>query len=129
MSPNAHVIGLDHYQLLCPPGGEDAAREFWVGVIGLPEVEKPEPLRARGGVWFRCGAQGLHVGAEPGFEPARRAHPAIRLRDEAAYEQLVDRLTAAGHAVEEADVPIADRRMKTTDCFGNMLEFVVGTTG
>ena len=33
--------------------------------------------RRRGGVWFRVGAQQLHVGVEPGFAPARKAHPGL----------------------------------------------------
>ena len=122
-------LGYDHVQLLCPPGGEGAARAFWTHVVGLVEVPKPKPLQKRGGVWFRCGAQGLHVGAEEGFTPARRAHPAIQVRDSAAFDALAQRLRAAGYAAADADEPIAERRMKTTDPFGNMVEFVVGTTG
>jgi hypothetical protein len=98
-------------------------------VVGLEEVDKPEPLRARGGVWFRCGAQGLHVGAEPDFTPASRAHPAIRLASVEAFEQLATQLHAAGSPVEHAAVPIAERRLKTSDPFGNLIEFVVGSTG
>lgn len=123
------IVGFDHIQMLCPPGAEEQARAFWVGVVGLVEVEKPASLRARGGVWLRCGAQGLHVGAESCFVPADRAHPAIQLRDVAAYEALVARLTAADLPVEHAAEPIAERRMKSRDPFGNRLEFLVGTTG
>ena len=128
MSADA-ILGYDHVQLLCPPGGEDAARAYWCEVVGLDETPKPEPLRARGGVWFRCGEHGLHVGAEEGFAPAERAHPAIRVRDGAAFDALAERLRAAGYPAEDAEVPIAERRMKTRDPFGNMVEFVVGTTG
>jgi len=80
-------------------------------------------------VWFRCGRDGLHIGAEPDFSPATRAHLCIRVSDVAAFDALCERLTAAGYAVDHADEPIAERRMKTHDCFGNLVEFVVGTTG
>jgi hypothetical protein len=46
-------------------------------LIGLLAIEKPEALRGRGGVWFTCGAQQLHVGIADDFSPATKAHPAI----------------------------------------------------
>jgi catechol 2,3-dioxygenase-like lactoylglutathione lyase family enzyme len=52
-------------QVAAPVGGEDAARRFYGELLGLSELEKPEALRGRGGVWFACGAQQLHVGIEP----------------------------------------------------------------
>ena len=58
------VLGLDHVQLAAPPGCEPEARRFFGALLGLDEIEKPEPLRPRGGVWFRCCAQELHVGIE-----------------------------------------------------------------
>jgi hypothetical protein len=42
-------VEIDHVQIAAPPGCEDAAREFFAGIVGLAEIEKPEPLRARGG--------------------------------------------------------------------------------
>ena len=122
-------IGYDHVQLLCPPGGEGAARAYWRDVVGLTEVEKPVELRHRGGIWFRCGAHGLHVGAEVDFAPAARAHPAIQLRDVEAFAALLERLRTAGYDVTMGDPPIAERRAKTHDPFGNLVEFVVGSTG
>ena len=43
---------LDHVQVMMPEGGEDDARRFYAGILGLTEVEKPEPMQANGGVWF-----------------------------------------------------------------------------
>ena len=31
---------LHHVQVSCPPGGEDAARGFWVDALGLVEVSQ-----------------------------------------------------------------------------------------
>jgi catechol 2,3-dioxygenase-like lactoylglutathione lyase family enzyme len=123
------VLGIDHVQVCCPPGGEETARAFYAGVLGLPEVPKPVPLAARGGCWFRVGQQGLHVGVLDPFVPAQKAHPAIRIADVAALERLVERLSSHGHAVEWADEPIADARCKVHDPFGNLVELLVGTTG
>ena len=88
--------GIDHVQLAAPPGCEAEARRFFGGLLGLEEIEKPEPLRARGGVWFRVGAQQLHVGVEQEFAPARKAHPAFAV---SGYDELVVRLRAAGVTV------------------------------
>ena len=57
------VRALDHVQVMMPEGGEDDARRFYAGILGLTEVEKPEPMQANGGVWF---AEGIHVSGEGG---------------------------------------------------------------
>ena len=69
--------GIDHVQLAMTPGGEDAARAFYAGVLGIPEVPKPPALAARGGCWFELGPTRVHVGVEAEFRPARKAHPAL----------------------------------------------------
>ena len=65
------VVGIDHVQVAAPPGCEAAARRFYGELLGLEEVAKPEALRARGGAWFRAGAQQLHVGVEAAFRSER----------------------------------------------------------
>ncbi|MDX6455126.1 MAG: hypothetical protein QOD48_1233, partial [Gaiellaceae bacterium] len=35
---------IDHVQLAAPPGCEEAAQRFFGAVLGLAELEKPEPL-------------------------------------------------------------------------------------
>lgn len=61
------IIGLDHVQIAAPRGCEADARRFYGALLGLVEIEKPETLRGRGGVWFGCGEQQLHVGSRMGF--------------------------------------------------------------
>jgi catechol 2,3-dioxygenase-like lactoylglutathione lyase family enzyme len=56
-------------------GGEAAARTFYAGVLGVPEIAKPPVLAARGGVWFRGDGVEIHVGVEDPFAP-----PARRIR-------------------------------------------------
>ena len=46
------IIGLHHVQLAMPIGGEEAAKHFYSGLLGIPEVPKPTDLAKRGGVWF-----------------------------------------------------------------------------
>ena len=52
---------LSHINVTMPKGSEDIARAFYTGLLGLREIPKPEPLRARGGVWFDAGGLDIHV--------------------------------------------------------------------
>jgi catechol 2,3-dioxygenase-like lactoylglutathione lyase family enzyme len=111
--------GIDHVQVAAPAGCEEAARAFYGGLLGLVELPKPAELRARGGCWFRIGAQELHVGVEEPFTPARKAHPGLVTGDLAS---VVTRLRAAGVDVsEDAAIP-GVARVHVADPFGNRLE-------
>jgi catechol 2,3-dioxygenase-like lactoylglutathione lyase family enzyme len=83
-------------QVAAPAGCEDEARAFYGDLLGLLELEKPAALAGRGGCWFACGPQQLHIGVSEAFAPATKAHPALLLRDSAALAALVARLGAAG---------------------------------
>lgn len=117
-------VGIDHVQLAAPPGCEAEARRFFGELLGLPELEKPAALALRGGLWFQCGAQQIHIGIEQDFRPARKAHPALRLRDEVSVEMLEARLKAAG-IVTRRDIEVEDAaRFFAEDPWGNRVEFV-----
>jgi ribosomal-protein-serine acetyltransferase len=51
---SAPIAELDHVQIAAPVGSESEARRFYGGLLGLSELEKPDALRGRGGVWFAC---------------------------------------------------------------------------
>jgi len=116
------LVGLDHVQLAIPKGGEANARAFYVGLLGLSEIAKPEELAKRGGAWFVCGAQQLHVGVEEPFTAAKKAHPALRARDAASVRAIAARLEAAGHAVRWAQEVPGVTRFHVDDPFGNRIE-------
>jgi catechol 2,3-dioxygenase-like lactoylglutathione lyase family enzyme len=112
---------LDHVQLAIPPGGDAAARRFYVELLGFVEVPRPADMAGRGGGWFESGPVRLHLGVEPEFHPARKAHPALRCRD---YASLLARLQAAGVPVRPAsDVP-GVLRCHVEDPFGNRIELI-----
>jgi catechol 2,3-dioxygenase-like lactoylglutathione lyase family enzyme len=114
------IVRIDHVQLAIPPGGEDRARAFYSGVLGLHEVPKPEAMRARGGMWF---AEGIHLGIEPDMRPSAKMHPALVVDDLAALEA---KLAAAGCEFIEAHDQPGVRRGHTRDPFGNRIELVAG---
>ena len=124
------LLAIDHVQLTIPPGNEhlEAARRCYIDAFGLREVEKPEALRARGGLWFeggdpaRGGAFQVHLGVEEPLETRR--HPAF----------VTDNLTALRARCEAAglrtldDVPLAGReRFNVFDPFGNRIEMLQWT--
>jgi catechol 2,3-dioxygenase-like lactoylglutathione lyase family enzyme len=117
------TIRLDHVQLAAPPRCEEEARRFFGGLIGLDEIEKPEPLRGRGGVWFAAGDRQLHLGVEEGFAPAAKAHPAFSL-PASELEALAERLVGSGTEVVWDDSLPGTQRFYCADPWGNRLEFL-----
>ena len=117
------VLSLDHVQLAAPAGCEAEARRYFGQLLGLVEVEKPGPLRSRGGVWFRVGSQQLHIGVEERFVPALKAHPALRVAP-GDLDALAKRLAAAGAKVQWDDALPGERRFYSEDPWGNRIELV-----
>ncbi len=117
----SRIVAIDHVQLAMPVGGEDEARRFYAGVLGIPEVPKPEHLAKRGGCWFEQGTARLHLGAEADFQPAKKAHPALIVDDLAA---LIAELNAAGFATRPGDYLEGYDRIDVNDPFGNRVELM-----
>ncbi|OLS40405.1 VOC family protein [Bacillus sp. MRMR6] len=112
---------IDHVQLAAPKGGEDTARGFFKDILGFEEIEKPEELRKRGGVWFKNGSTQLHIGIEEPFVPARKAHPAFEVEN---IVLLKTHLNANGvDVIEDNKLPGANR-FYVSDPFGNRIEIL-----
>jgi catechol 2,3-dioxygenase-like lactoylglutathione lyase family enzyme len=120
-SVGPRIKRIDHIQIAAPEGCEAAAREFYGAILGLAEVEKPAELRPRGGCWFQCGDQQVHIGVERDFRPAKKAHPAFVVSD---LDELREALAARQIAVVDDSDTIATRRFYAEDPWGNRLEFV-----
>jgi catechol 2,3-dioxygenase-like lactoylglutathione lyase family enzyme len=116
-------IRLDHVQIAAPPGCEAEARRFFGELIGLPELEKPEPLRGRGGVWFAVGDRQLHVGVEAEFAAAHKAHPAFSL-PAGELDLVAGRLASSGAELSWDSTLPGQRRFYCQDPWGNRIEFL-----
>jgi catechol 2,3-dioxygenase-like lactoylglutathione lyase family enzyme len=114
------IVGIEHVQLAMPAGREAEARDFYAGLLGIPETPKPPELARRGGVWFEDGPVKLHLGVDADFHPARKAHPALLVRD---LRALVERLRDAQVEVIEDPLEGYDR-VYAFDPFGNRLELM-----
>lgn len=118
---------LHHVQVAMPAGGEDVARRFYAEGLGLTEVDKPEPLRGRGGCWFRSAAGAeIHVGVEDPFVAARKAHPALLLASVDELEAAGARLADLGFEVDwrERHTFPGYQRCHTFDGHGNRVELL-----
>jgi catechol 2,3-dioxygenase-like lactoylglutathione lyase family enzyme len=114
---------LTHINLCIPKGGEETARSFYAGLLGLPEIPKPEPLRARGGLWFDAGGLDIHlsVGDPPlsslGGPDAQR-HVGLESPD---VDALRIKLQSVGIPTDPGR-PAPWKRFFVHDPFGNRLE-------
>lgn len=114
-------FGLDHIQIAIPKGGEADARRFWCDALGLAEIEKPDALKPRGGLWLALDGAELHLGVEDPFTPARKAHPGFTVTD---IDAVAARIAGFGHD-PRWDTEIKNRRrFFAQDPFGNRLEFL-----
>ncbi len=130
--PHRKKTRLHHVQLAAPAGepgsAEAAARRFFGEVLAYAELPKPAGLAENGGAWFQTDDVQIHIGLDPEFHPAKKAHPAFELPD-------IHELRALYSRVEAADAhPRWDTRQEgvtrffADDPWGNRLEFfVVGT--
>lgn len=115
------VVGIDHVQLAMPAGQEEAARQFYVGLLGLTEVAKPSHLVARGGAWFENASVRIHLGVDLEFRPAKKAHPGLLVSD---LKALLEILRNAGQHVSEGDLREAYEHADVDDPFGNRIELI-----
>jgi hypothetical protein len=115
------VQSLDHVQLAMPPGGEASARDFYQGLLEIPEVPKPPELAKRGGCWFERGALKIHLGVEADFRAARKAHPAFLVTGLGVLEE---RLRAAGCVLRTNEPIEGYYRVFVDDPFGNRIELM-----
>lgn len=121
LTPSSLIVGLNHVQLAMPGNEEAVAERFYCGVLGFERLEKPTHLEKRGGCWFRANGVDVHLGVDPDFVPARKAHPAFVVT---SLNELQERLKASNVEVV-CDTQISGfQRFYASDPFGNRLEFM-----
>jgi len=115
------IEALEHIQLAMPAGQENLARSFYSDLLQIPEIPKPPQLSKRGGVWFESGPVKIHLGIDPDFRPAKKAHPGLLVRD---LNALVLRLRAAGIDIVDAEPLPGFDHVYVADPFGNRIELM-----
>jgi catechol 2,3-dioxygenase-like lactoylglutathione lyase family enzyme len=113
-------VSLQHVSVPMPPGGQQAARQFYGELLGLEERSVPPKLDASELVWFRVG-EDLELHLYESDEPAPRAqHFCLRLDDGLAA--LRGRLENAGVEVADTVEIVGRPRFMCRDPFGNRVE-------
>ena len=104
----------------------DSSRDFYGGLLGLPEIERPE-MGIRG-TWYQAGAVQLHLIERPAGMDADTStgngspianHIAFEIED---YEATKARLEGAG--LEVLGLGEVAGQMFVTDPHGNTVEFI-----
>ena len=115
------VTRIEHVQLAMPAGGEDLARNFYAGILGISESPKPAHLAKRGGCWFERGDLKIHLGVEADFKPARKAHVALLVT---GLSLLQEKLKTSGCTLKEDEPLEGYHRVYVDDPFGNRIELM-----
>ena len=119
------VLRLQHVAVTFPPGRAGAIRDFYGGVLGLPEMPVPREVAHHGWIWFATRDEGIELHFIPHElepDPARRHHFCLQVEDIA---QARARLSAAGAEVREPSGRIHGReRLFTRDPVMNLVELV-----
>jgi catechol 2,3-dioxygenase-like lactoylglutathione lyase family enzyme len=123
-----HFKRIDHVQITIPKGSEDEVRKFYSGLLGLEETEKPDSLKASGGVWFKIAGAELHLGVESpspalpkGEEKPSKRHPAFEIEN----LDVVKKYLAENNVKIKEEIPIPGRkRFSFYDPFGNRIELL-----
>lgn len=116
------ILGLHHAQITIPKGAEEEGKNFYCGVLGLPEIEKPESLKGRGGFWLKVGEQEVHAGTEDGVDRTKtKAHLAYKVKDLSYWKAVLEQ-----NNIKMLDsVPIPHfERFEFRDPFGNRVEMI-----
>ncbi|MEI5907802.1 VOC family protein [Bacillus spongiae] len=116
------IIGLHHVQITIPNGAEEEGRRFYCHILGLPEIEKPDSLKGRGGFWIKVGNKDVHIGTEDGFNRLHtKAHIAYEVEDISYWKNT---LADIGISILDS-VPIPNfKRFEFRDPFGNRVEMI-----
>jgi catechol 2,3-dioxygenase-like lactoylglutathione lyase family enzyme len=113
---------IHHAQITIPSDQTAVAKEFYMDLLGLEEIEKPDSLKNRGGFWLQIANQELHISLEDGVARNQtKAHLAYLVDDLNAWQL---KLEQAGYTIlDGTKIPNYDR-FETRDPFGNRLEFI-----
>ncbi|MFC4323088.1 VOC family protein [Litchfieldia salsa] len=120
------IIGLHHAQITIPKGAEEQGKHFYCKVLGLAEIEKPVPLKGRGGFWLQVGKMEVHVGTEEGFDRLlTKAHLAYQVEDVSHWRKVLEENNI--EILESVPIPNYER-FEFRDPFGNRVEMIQEVT-
>ena len=113
-------IRADHIHICVPVERLEEARQFYTGILGLQQIERPDHIFSNAGYWFNIGDIQLHIGVEPALSRSIR-HTAFEVADIAAARKLLEK-----NHIEITEEPIIPGRTRFAfiDPFGNRMELL-----
>ena len=114
------IIGVHHAQVNVPSDKLAEARDFYIGVLGIKEIHRPDVFTSKG-IWLNAGPFELHIGVEDNLERKTRAHLAYQVTDIAKWR---DRLERAGVTITDSVAIPGLERFEFRDPFGNRVELI-----
>ena len=115
---------LDHVDIIIPKGSDNEARQYYCGILGLKEIDKPEVLKKNGGLWLQLDGSQVHLSYEKkdGVDPRKtKAHLAFEVQN---LEQLEAELHKKGFQTKQQEQLPGLKRIESEDPFGHRLEFL-----
>ena len=110
---------IDHIHITVAPDKLEDAKIFYIEVIGLELIDRPNHLFKTSGYWFNIGNAQLHIGVEIPL-PVSTRHTAFEVDDvDAALCYLENKIKI----LEEPEIP-GRRRFAFLDPFGNRIELL-----
>lgn len=119
----AQVKRLQHTSVPMPPGGNERARAFYGGALGMREIPKPSTL-SNNLVWFAANDHGdeVHVFQEENMGPnSAEQHLCLEVDDIEAFRA---RLVEHGFDPRTPESIINRPRLFVRDPFENLVELV-----
>ena len=113
-------LRTDHINISVAPERLEEARKFYLDVIGLQQIERPNHLFSSAGHWFNIGDIQLHIGVEPAQARSAR-HTAFEITNVDSARKHLENCN-----VEIIEEPIISGRTRFAfiDPFGNRIELL-----
>ncbi len=119
-------VKVNHVNVTVPAALEAAAKHFYAGVLGLPEIPKPAGTRQNMGAWYDLGGPQLHLSIEDGVQhELSDAHVCYQVADIAAAKLQFE--TAAVAIIPDPRPPKGYSRFFVRDPGGNLIEITQKT--
>lgn len=127
----SYLTGVNHVNITISPGSValEEARRYYVNLLGLKELPRPENLDAgTPGLWLQIGAgpQQVHISADETadvrlWNATSRRHPAFDVTDVLGLREHM--MNVGANVLEAEEIP-GYIRFFVRDPWGNRLEFM-----
>ncbi len=115
-----NIERADHIHICVVPERLYEAKQFYMEVIGLELIDRPDKLFSSEGYWFNIGDIQLHIGVEASTIKTIR-HTAFAVNNIGAARKQLNNY--AVEIIEEPHIP-GRKRFAFIDPFGNRMELL-----